>query len=227
VGVCVPAHDEADVLAGCLDSVTAAAAECRRCFPGLRVVTVVAVDACTDGTATVAGSRGAVTVQLHRRCVGAARAAAADAVLARFADVAAADVWLACTDADSRVPPQWLTLHLTAAEAGADAVVGMVTVDDWEGRGAAMAAAWRRAHVPVRGHGHVHGANLGVRGDAYLAVGGFRALATGEDVDLVRRLSVARHVVRTPGAPVVTSARRAGRAPAGFAAHLDGLEGIG
>ncbi|GAB3825798.1 hypothetical protein [Kribbella italica] len=37
-------------------------------------------------------------------------------------------------------------------------------------------------------HDHVHGANFGVRGSAFLAVGGYRPIATGEDRDLWFRL---------------------------------------
>jgi hypothetical protein len=70
-------------------------------------------------------------------------------------------------------------------------------------------------------HPHVHGANIGVRADAYLRAGGWMNLATAEDHDLwhrlqhqgERRLSDARLWVMTSG-------RRLGRAPMGFAAAL-------
>ena len=53
-----------------------------------------------------------------------------------------------------------------------------------------------------RVHGHVHGANLGVRADAYWRVGGFRPLHVGEDVDLVSRLVTPGHPWRgTPTTP--------------------------
>ncbi len=75
-------------------------------------------------------------------------------------------------------------------------------------------------------HPHVHGANLGVRGDAYLAVGGFPPLAVSEDAALVGALALAgRTVLRTPSCPVVTSARRHPRAPGGFGTDLDQLAG--
>jgi len=62
-----------------------------------------------------------------------------------------------------------------------------------------------------------HGANLGIRGDTYLALGGWPELASGEDAELARRAAVAGHlrIARTASIPVVTSTRRAGRAPLG------------
>ncbi|MER5648675.1 glycosyltransferase [Streptosporangium sp. NPDC002524] len=77
----------------------------------------------------------------------------------------------------------------------------------------------------ARWHSHVHGANLGLTAAAYLAVGGFSALPTGEDDALVRALeSAGRRVLRTTGVSVVTSARRDPRAPDGFGHFLARLE---
>jgi hypothetical protein len=74
----------------------------------------------------------------------------------------------------------------------------------------------------------VHGANLGIRGDAYLALGGWQPLVTGEDVDLARRAALSGHlrVSRTASIPVVTSVRRVGRAPRGFSSYLRALGGL-
>lgn len=217
VGVVVPAHEEAELLPACLRSVREAA---RRC--PLPVEVVVAVDACSDATSEVAREGGARTVELAARSAGAARRAAAAALLA---DGASGEWWLASTDADSLVPPHWLEAQLALAERGADAVVGSVHVRAWEDRPAHVARLWLAAHEPREGHRHVHGANLGVRGDAYLRAGAFPPLTSGEDVALVRALEASgARVVRTAVAPVETSARRRARAPFGFAAHLDALE---
>jgi hypothetical protein len=62
---------------------------------------------------------------------------------------------------------------------------------------------------------------MGFRADAYWGVGGFRALATGEDVDIVERFEAAHmRIRRDTKLPVTTSARQMGRAPNGFANHL-------
>jgi hypothetical protein len=52
-------------------------------------------------------------------------------------------------------------------------------------------------------------------------MGGFATLASGEDVDLMRRFEEGgRRIHRDAGLSVETSARREGRAPRGFAAYL-------
>jgi hypothetical protein len=69
---------------------------------------------------------------------------------------------------------------------------------------------------PRRTHSHVHGANLGIRADAYLAAGGWSDMLIGEDHDSerVRKTHVG---VWTTASYVHTSARRRAR-PNGFAA---------
>jgi hypothetical protein len=130
-------------------------------------------------------------------------------------------VWLATTDADTRVPPHWLVQQISYAEAGWDAVLGTVTVSDWSAHPGHVpdAFAARYAHEPGS-HPHVHGANLAVRASAYLAAGGFQALGTGEDHALVAALDVAGlPILRSTDIAVDTSARRRTRAPHGFG-HL-------
>jgi hypothetical protein len=80
------------------------------------------------------------------------------------------------------------------------------------------------AYAGADDHPHVHGANLGVRGDAYLAVGGWSAIPSGADHalwDAVRRAG--SPTLSTRRIHVVTSGRRIGRAPAGFGADLRAL----
>jgi hypothetical protein len=68
---------------------------------------------------------------------------------------------------------------------------------------------------------HIHGANLGLTARAYRDAGGFPPLDVGEDRALVTALENRGYrVLRTPDAPVRTSARLHGRARGGFAAHL-------
>jgi hypothetical protein len=109
------------------------------------------------------------------------------------------------------------------ANGGADLVLGTVV----PGRGLPVAVehAWFSAHSRSDGHPHVHGANLGIRASTYLILGGWQALATGEDVDLVSRASRsdAVRLKRTATSPVRTSSRHHGRAPHGFAGYLGGL----
>jgi glycosyltransferase involved in cell wall biosynthesis len=218
VAVVIPAHDERELLAACLDAVAVAAA-------GLDLpVTVVAVlDACTDGTEEVLVGRDVVAVTTSRRSVGAARAAGAAAVLSSRSDLAG--LWMACTDADTVVGDDWLLEQVRMANGGADLVLGTVRLSpDHEPR--RLVAAWAGGYDARDGHRHVHGANLGVRASTYVRAGGFAAVPVDEDVRLVAAVLAdpAACVVRTSRMPVVTSGRLVARAPGGFAGHLRGLD---
>jgi glycosyltransferase involved in cell wall biosynthesis len=226
VGVVVPAADEQETVAACLASLAVARRHLHRSARRLvRVRIVVVLDSCTDGTAEiVAGQPDVEAIATTARRVGIARAVGA-AHLLRVAPVPAGEIWLANTDADSVVPPDWLSVAVEEADRGADLLVG--TVRPGPGLSAATELAWRRRHVQRNDHPHVHGTNLGVRASAYLALGGWAPVATGEDTLLVGRASSAGHlrVRRTAAIAVHTSTRRAGRAPHGFAGYLRGLAG--
>ena len=169
---------------------------------------MVVLDRCTDRTAEVAASAGVPAIQSRHGRVGAARRLGVAALL-DGRDVST--WWIACTDADSLVPRHWLTSQLDLAANGADLVLGTVLPIGLDGR---LERAWRARHDLSDGHGHVFGANLGVRADRYLEVGGFPDVATGEDVALAEAVRSAGGSVRASGGhPVLTSGRQRGRAP--------------
>lgn len=217
--VVIPAHNEAALLPRCLRAVTTAAA----CCP-MPVQTVVVLDSCDDGSAKLAGEFGHDLhfVSVEAGNVGASRAAgfAYARSLCNHADESRA--WYATTDADSEVDPDWL-LRQTASAAAM--VLGVVRVTDWRHHPVALVRRYLRSYESSargpNGHDHIHGANMGFRADAYWALGGFRPLATGEDVELVERFEAAGYrIERDSTLSVTTSARRNGRAPGGFAGHL-------
>lgn len=214
IAVIVPAHDEAAVIGRCLASIALASAD-----PRLRdepVLVVVALDTCSDHTAAVCAEHGAVTVRVEARCVGAARAAAASHALAQGAR------WIASTDADTAVPADWLWRQL---HCGADAFCGAVEVTDWLDYPDPVRSTFTEREAVRDGHRHIHGANLGMSAAAYLAAGGFAALATGEDVALVDALAGSGASIAWLAQPTVaTSARRTARAPHGFSSFLRALE---
>jgi glycosyltransferase involved in cell wall biosynthesis len=218
VGVVVPAHNEEALLPGCLASLQQAA-QCA----AAPVRLVVVADACTDQTVRRAREAGATVVEICSRNVGAARAAGMRAVLRQMPQAGPSDVWLATTDADTRVPSDWLVRQLSHADQGWDAVLGTVTVADWADRPTHAADAFAAHYGHGEGpHPHVHGANFGIRASAYLAAGGFPSLRTAEDHALLRALSaVGIAAKRADDITVQTSARRHARAPDGFS-HLLG-----
>jgi glycosyltransferase involved in cell wall biosynthesis len=216
--VVVPAHNERARLPRSLRALTMAAL----CFPA-PVSIVVVLDACDDGSDELAGQFGHDVhfVSVDAGKVGAARAAGFEH--ARSICVDAADrTWFATTDADSEVPADWL---VRMADVGADMVLGVVRISNWRHLPAEVARRYLRDYRSKGpSHNHIHGANMGFRADAYWRIGGFAPVETGEDVDLVRRFEVAgAHIHRDARLVVATSARRQGRAPGGFAAHLRGL----
>jgi glycosyltransferase involved in cell wall biosynthesis len=215
LAVVVPAHNEERLLPGCLRALAAA----RAAVPAVRVDVFVVLDACTDRTAGIARAAGVRQVRLDARNVGRARAAGVLAAVRAGVD----GLWLASTDADSRVPPDWLRAQCRYAAAGAQVLAGTVRVADWTGWAAETRRAYERRYA-MRPHEHVHGANLGCLAEAYLAIGGFPPLHTGEDRALVAAARAAGLDVRhATDLPVATSARRRSRVRAGFAGHLRGL----
>ena len=216
IGVAIPAQDEQDLLPACLAALDRAAARCP-----LPVAVMVVADACRDATAQVARAGGAGAIEVDHRCVGRARA---EGMAALLEQLGAEGTWLASTDADSLVPEHWLTRQLELAAGGADAVAGTVRVADWGEHPARARRRYARLYRPSDGHRHVHGANLAVSAEAYVAVGGFAPLPVHEDVALVAALDAGGYrVARSGQLSVLTSARAAGRAPGGFAGYLRSL----
>lgn len=225
--VVVPARDEQKSMVRCLDALEAAAMVLRRNrssdSPVVRVVVVL--DRCMDDTTEiVAGRSGVESVVSVAGRVGAARALGIERALAS-SDVQPHEVWIANTDADSAVPADWLCVQLEAAEAGHAALLGAVRPDE-EGLDAEQLAHYLLRHPLREIHRNVHGANLGVRADHYLAVGGFAEVSTGEDVQLVAALEALGLLVTSTGrAAVLTSSRLFGRAPDGYADVVRAIAG--
>jgi glycosyltransferase involved in cell wall biosynthesis len=221
VGVCIPAHNEAGTIADCLRSVLRAAAGV-----SIPVHIVVAADACTDETVRWAAAMKspAVTIEeINARSVGVARRYGIRCLQERLGE---RGTWLATTDADSLVPPDWLVRQLAYGASGFGLVCGTVTVSDWADHTCAL-----RRHVvdeyarPARestaGHGHIHGANLGFSATAYATVGGFASIDYNEDVELVAAAEVSGvPIAWAADIPVTTSSRLVGRTPNGFARYL-------
>jgi cellulose synthase/poly-beta-1,6-N-acetylglucosamine synthase-like glycosyltransferase len=225
VGVVVPAQNEADTIQRCIRSIRSAHDSL---IGSDQLWIVVVADTCSDSTAALArsalGGWGEV-VECEVRSAGAARQLGVAAVLRHFNNVPSSTIWLANTDADSHVPADWLQRHLQFAQDGDIAVAGIVELEINSSEAQRAEEALRPIYqfADDGSHSHVHGANLGVRADAYLAVGGWSHLPLAEDHCLWNRLKAGGWRLRSSMLScVTTSARLQGRAVGGFADTLRG-----
>lgn len=243
--VAVPVRNEVDRIDACLAAL-AGQEEIGAGALGL----VLFLNNCTDGTAEVVAAL-APSLRLPIRVI-ARDFAGANAGWARREAMEAAAAWLEessdegmapggvilTTDADSRVPPDWVARNLAALAQGADAVAGTIALDAaeaaclpdalhargrLEGAYEALLIALEGlidpvAHDPWPRHATRSGATLAVRLRAYRAAGGMPAVPLGEDRAFVAALLAADARVRhAPDIVVVTSGRLDGRAPGGAA----------
>jgi Glycosyl transferase family 2 len=217
--VVIPAANEERRIGRCLAAIAAARRHLYQSNPVIAARTVVVLDSCQDRTAMItAACREVHAVAVTAGSAGAARRAGAGVALAGAGPPG--ELWLANTDADSQVPVNWLTGMLTEARLGAHVVLGTVVPGpDLEPR---IRAEWLSRHHLRDGHPHVHGANFGIRADAYLNLGGWPRVPADEDTELARRATRTGHlrISRTALIPVVTSVRQRGRAPRGFSGYL-------
>ncbi|UAL29421.1 glycosyltransferase [Nocardioides rotundus] len=217
----VPARDEEELLPGCLDSMARAVEQLDMRHPGVHCTVTVVLDGCTDRSADAVGHRpweSALEADVRR--VGAARAIGVLEAEQRLGQHDPAGVWVANTDADTRVPPHWLTEQVRLAALGHGLVVGTVRPDPADLTEAEL-ARWQAGHRLVEGHRHVHGANLGFSLAAYRRVGGFPPVTAHEDVALVAAMRAAGVPwCATTRTEVTTSGRRWSRVEDGFARRL-------
>jgi glycosyltransferase involved in cell wall biosynthesis len=232
VGVIVPVHNEEELLGAALGAIARAVTEVTD--RGIECWTAIVLDGCSDGSEAIArhwtrslnrlkGRHRCVVLRCQATGVGGARRLGASALLRKWRARDPGRIWLATTDADSRVPPEWLVAQLAAHEADADVWTGRVVVDDWSPYGELTAFLWNHAYddeeLPV------HGASLGFNAQMYLNAGGFAALRTGEDRALHHAIldvgGCAHHDMELR---VITSGRRQARAPLGFAHALSSFD---
>ena len=248
--VAVPARNEAGHLGACLTALAGQTSISGALLsPSLFEVIVFAND-CVDRTAALARAfapRSAFSIQVvearlpaRAANAGEARRAAMDLALARLEASGAARPVILTTDADSRVPQDWVDRNLAAIDAGADAVLGRLALDE-DGRRLPDAVHQRGAlesqyealltelfaildpvaHNPWPHHSTISGASVAVTADAYRRIGGLPRVALGEDKALVAELLRRDARIRFDNAiEVVTSARLRGRAAGGVADTL-------
>jgi len=233
VGVVLPVHNEEDLLGSALEAIDHAFSkivhrvDCR---------TAIVLDDCSDDSATIAqrwirgiyrrgGRHTATAVRCQAASVGPARRTGCAALLQKWQNIEPRNIWLATTDADSRVPGSWLTAQLEAHEVGADVWTGRVAVEDWSHYRRTTALRWSEEYDGE--DAPIHGANLGFNAQTYLDAGGFTSLDTGEDRAVYQAIvNMGARVHQEPNLKVITSGRRHARAPLGFSYALASIDGV-
>lgn len=114
MGIVIPAHNEAEHLAACLEAVgtaidvaNTAILSCRHpVLRELKVSVLVVLDSCTDDSLAIVQAKQVGWIEGNWRCVGQVRDVGVRHLIAQGA------TWLACTDADSQVTPDWIVQQL-------------------------------------------------------------------------------------------------------------------
>ncbi|WP_179586704.1 glycosyltransferase [Tunturiibacter gelidoferens] len=228
VAIVIPARDEQDLLPRCLRSVQ----EARLMLPPhVTSDLVVVTDQSTDDSFRIAHAivqESGTVIEIEAGCVGTARALGVQLALERYKGPRKL-CWLANTDADCEVPVNWLQDQMEYAKTGVAAIAGIVEVDSFIDHDSSVPDRFRLSYLIHSDgtHPHVHGANFGVRADVYLRAGGWQDLSSAEDHDLWRRLKIGIHQrISDASLCVLTSGRRVGRAPLGFADALAAHNGV-
>jgi glucosyl-3-phosphoglycerate synthase len=231
--VVVPARNEEDRIAACIDALSAQTVSAA----GFELILVA--DACEDRTEAVARARAAelgvnLTV-LHGAGAGTgpARRLGMDAAAERLEALGLPNGLIATTDADTTPAVDWLERQLAHLDSGAEAIGGLIELDprdaerlpaevmrrreaDAEGRLRAV-----RQSDPGAAHHHFAGASLGISAQTYRRVGGIDPSPALEDEFFAERLH--RHrvpVLRPADVRVRTAARTQGRAQRGLSVDL-------
>ncbi|MGO4383057.1 glycosyltransferase [Specibacter sp. RAF43] len=223
MAVVIPARNEQPLLSATLAALAASMAHFHRQSGPVPVLAAIVLDCTTDDSRQVLTDFPA----MHVLTTAAGRVGSARNEGIRHAVGALAcppeRIWILNTDADTIVPTDWLHQHWRLAVEGWDVVAGTVEPHGG-GLTARQLSLWHLAHKLAEGHGHVHGANLGFRGDVYGSLGGYRDAAVHEDRDFVQAARNRGYLVRsTDLSRVRTSGRQIGRVRGGFADYLSRL----
>lgn len=224
IGIVIPAHNEVDALPDCLTALNHAIDLYQQQCRGMPqpVQTIVVLDCCTDESERLiqhyqdsCPALQFICCDFH--CVGRTRDLGIRYLIQQGAQ------WIANTDADSQVHPNWLLEQIRHQPC--DMICGVVEVEDWGGLSLPAQQLYRQHYQDKMGHQHIHGANLSFSAQLYQRLGGFAAMHCHEDVNLVQRCAAeGGQIVWSNRVRVRTSSRLQGKAPEGFACFLSQLE---
>ncbi len=217
IGIVIPAHNEAMTISDCLASVQTAI---RQLPSNILAYPLVVLDDCTDDTLALVKIADVDYTECDYHCVGRVRDMGIRHAIKKGAN------WIACTDADSVVTPDWLVQQVThVMQQPTNMICGVVDVDNWAHLTSQTRDAYIAHYQDTMGHRHIHGANLSFSSKSYLAIGGFAPLRCHEDVDLVKKFEDQGYTITWSNrVRVITSSRLDARTSEGFAAFLRNLE---
>ena len=251
--VCIPARNEAELIASTLDAL-----DDQRGFDGAPLPrdlfdVVVFANSCTDATARVARraaertSRRIFVIErrlaFDRAHVGSARKYVLDLAAARFLIAGRPEGIVVSLDADTLPAPDWLA-WIAREMNGRDAGAGRVTIAaaDQERLLAPVRLLYARElayrHIlaevqslidprpedPLPRHGSFVGASFAVSAGCYFAAGGLPARRRLEDLEFSRALRrIDARIRYSPDVRAVTSARPDARVEGGFGAFMADL----
>jgi hypothetical protein len=248
--VAIPVRDEEQRLPACLSALAGQRDRRGRPVAPDSFGIVVFANNCRDRSADLARSLGG-QFSLPLRVVEASLSPTkAHAGNARRRAMELAEAWLGeervrdgvilTSDADSRVSADWIATNLAAIDAGADAVLGDIALDE-EGdllppalhRRGELESAYEALltelsalldpidHNPWPHHATISAASIAITREAYLAVGGLPRVPLGEHKAFAAELlRLDRKIRFCPEVRVITSGRVEGRAPVGLADTL-------
>ena len=245
IAVAIPVKNEAERIASCLRSLSEQYAPNGDALPPFDVV--LFVNNSDDETAAIAAAlaptlnfRLAVvnaTLPPQDASAGGARRHAME-MAARLLEAQGGPGLVMTTDADSRVPPNWIAATIAAIDAGADAVAGTLALDPddeaalpaslkargaLEGRYEALVCELEarldpQPHDPWPRHPTESGASFALTLASFRTVGGVPHQALGEDRALAAALRSSGFRIRhAPEVKIITSGRLFGRAEGGCA----------
>ena len=248
--VAIPVRDEEQRLPACLSALAGQHDRRGRPVAPESFGIVVFANNCRDRSADLARSLGGqfslplrvveASLPPTKAHAGSARRRAMDVAEAWLGEERGRDSVIMTTDADSRVPADWIATNLAAIDAGTDAVLGDIALDE-EGdllppalhRRGELESAYEALltelsalldpldYNPWPHHATISAASIAITRDAYLAVGGLPRVPLGEDKALVAELvRLDRKIRFCPEIRVITSGRVEGRAPGGVADTL-------
>ena len=212
IGIVIPAHNEEQNLSACLQSIKHAIQH----MGHGQVEILVVLDSCTDQSLMIVKSHQMNWIECNFACVGKAR----DLGIRQLIDQGV--TWVACTDADTIVDPDWLLCQMRHQPT--DAICGIVILDDLSHLSIQQQQKYLTHYQDMMNHQHIHGANLSFSAEAYIKAGGFEPIPCHEDVSLIEKfIKQCCKITWSNLVRVTTSSRLNGRAPEGLSYFLKHL----